>query len=84
MNPTPAPKKLDAIGFCIAYRRHLERQGRSEFEPPEPNPSDYGMPSTVLPSGSVVEHPLAESLRREVHSEFSAHAMKKAMERKNV
>lgn len=81
----PASPKPNAIAFCIAYRRHLERHGRSEFEQPEPDPRDFGMPpSGPTLTGAMVEHPLAEALRRDVHAEFERHAFKKAMERQHI
>ena len=81
MNTQILPLQINSDGFCKAYRSYLGREGRSEFEQPEPNPEDYGMPS-VIEAGERREHPLAESLRRQVYAEFSAGVINRAKERK--
>ena len=68
---------MSAIDFAIAYRRYLERDGRHESEPPEPNPADYGMPPTRT-AGVVIEDTIAEGLRREVFADFSRDVIAKA------
>lgn len=77
MNTQILPLQINPEGFCKAYRSYLGREGRSEFEQPEPDPAAYG-----IEAGECRDHPLAESLRRQVHAEFSAAVLKKAMERK--
>ena len=81
MNTQILPLKINLDGFCKAYRSYLGREGRSEFEQPEPDPETYGMPS-VIEAGERREHPLAESLRRQVYAEFSADVINRVKERK--
>jgi len=74
---------VSATKFCIAYREHIQKVHRSERAQPEPNPADYRMPPTRDPlTGTLVEHPLAEGLRREVQADFSRDVVRKAIERK--
>ena len=74
---------MNSSSFCIAYRRYLERSAREEIEPPEPDPSEFGMPSIQTRFG-LFENPLAEKLRKDVKRDFDEDVMKRVIERRHL
>lgn len=73
---------MSATNYAIAYRQYLERRNRSEVEPAEPIPDDYGMSPVRSPDGQRLrENDLAEPLRREVWRDWERDIMQKVRAR---